>query len=65
MKLLELQKFCHPLQKVKVLYRDPKKSLQTVEVYDGEFKWLKDDVMLHRGVAVFKSFCDVLYIEIF
>ena len=40
--------------------------LFSVNSYAGQtWNSLDYDVTLNRGVAVFKSFCDVLYIEIF
>lgn len=65
MKLRELQKFTHPLQMVKVLFRDPGHSLQTSVVFEGFFKRLEDNIILDRNVAVQKAYCSVLYIEIF
>jgi len=65
MKLRELQKFTHPLQIVKVLYRDPSHSLQTSIVYEGFFKRISDNVLLDRNVAVCRAYCSVFYIEIY
>ena len=65
MKLAELQKVTHPLQTVSVIYRDPAHSLATSVVYKGQFKWISDNSLLQRNIAVCKAFCSVLYIEIF
>ena len=65
MKLRELQRVMHPLQNVKVIYRDPTHSLQTSVLFEGWFKKLADNSILDRNVAVARSICNLMYIEIF
>lgn len=65
MKLRELQQVVHPLQKIKVIYRDPTRSLETSVVFEGWFKMCTDNVILGSNVVVVRSVCNIMYIEVF
>lgn len=65
MKLRELRHVAHPMQNVKIIYRDPTHSLQTSIIYEGVFKFCVDPIILDRSVAVFKTLCSDLYVEIY
>lgn len=65
MKLVEVQKIFHPQQVVSILYRDPTHSLATSVVFKGAFKMISDNSLLQRNVAVCRTLCNVLYIEVY